>query len=35
MLENLYKRPQYYNIIDPEGILQGKVLARFHLIKRD
>ena len=30
----LYKRPQYYNVIDGEGRLQGKILARFYLIKR-
>lgn len=35
MLDNLYKRPQYYNVIDSEGNMQGKILARFYLIKRD
>lgn len=31
----LFKRPQYYNVIDGEGKLQGKILARFYLLKRD
>ena len=31
----LYKRPQYFNVIDNDGNMQGKILARFYLIKRD
>ena len=35
MVDNLYKRPQYFNLIDSEGKIQGKILARFFLLKRD
>ena len=35
MKDTLYKRPQYYNIIDSEGNIQGKILARFLLMKRE
>ena len=35
MVGVLYKRPQYFTLIDPEGNIQGKILARFFLMKRD
>jgi len=31
----LSKRPQYYNLVDKDGNMQGKILARFFLLKRD
>lgn len=35
MVGTLYKRPQYYSIVDTDGNCQGKILARFFLMKRD
>jgi hypothetical protein len=35
MVDTLYKKPQYFNLIDSEGKIQGKILARFFLLKRD
>lgn len=30
----LHTLPQYYNVIDPEGNIKGKILARFFLLKK-
>lgn len=35
MLQKLYKRPQYYNVVDADGNMQGKILARFYLEKKE
>ena len=34
MCDKLYKRPQYYTVLDSDGNCQGKILARFFLMKR-
>lgn len=31
---SLYRTPQYYDVIDAEGSVQGKILARFFLVKK-
>jgi len=30
-----YQKPQYFNIINYEGVLQGQILARFYLKQVD
>ena len=35
MVGTLYKRPQYFNIVDSDGNIQGKILARFFLLKKN
>ena len=30
----LYRTPQYYEVIDADGAVQGKILARFFLVKK-
>jgi len=35
MVGNLFKRPMYFTVIDSDGNIQGKILARFFLMKRD
>ena len=34
-MRRLYKKPQYYNVIDSNGELQGKILARFYIKPKD
>ena len=31
----LYGLPQYYDIIDSNGDMQGRILARFFLVQKD
>ena len=35
MEHTLYKRPSYFNVVDGDGNCQGKILARFFIMKRD
>ena len=34
-LLKLYALPQYFDVIDSEGQMQGRILARFFLVQKD